>query len=507
MKSLKYFLLLLTFPLLVACFEDKTTAADKPLSNITIEHGIDTLYNIYKFDTLVIEPVITQDYMDKPLSYTWEINLEPYSHDEVFEYVGKELGKFNCRLIVENEDGKTFFPFVLYVNSDYEYGITVLSQDAEGNSMLSFMQEPMSDGAVAKFTEYDCFTRNNPEEDFAAGAIDIVQCSGRLIIACQGGGSRGDAPTIYYLNEKTMVVENMFTVPEYDDFKPTILGVPSISPEGAVYPILCENGKIYDFSVNEGVVSKPVLFKNTYSQSCLVDVTSTYYDILFFDKDNKGLSLVSTGYGPYYCGETPNLELDNPLFETENHFAGRDLVAMVKIRMTPAQRRSVGHQEFLAMSTLAETPGDSTRVEVLYSDFWKYDYVNNKSSFYTAYQQYANIDMASCPITISTPCIANRKYYTLFFAKGRNIHRWNYTTSDIAELEKEPAWVRVGSPLAQITGFEMSEDLKKTYVSFYEPQVKGLNGSVWVFDTETGKILERYNNFCYRPVKMFYKKR
>ena len=171
MKTYKWLLLLVAFPLFVACFEDKSTPADKLLSNITIEQGIDSVYNIYKFDTLVIKPVISQENVDKPLSYVWEINLEPYSFEEVFKYVGHDLGKFNCRLIVENEDGKAFFPFVLHVNSDYEYGITVLSRDNDGNSMLSFMQEPMTEGDTAKFTAYDCFARNNPDEAFAAGAV------------------------------------------------------------------------------------------------------------------------------------------------------------------------------------------------------------------------------------------------------------------------------------------------------------------------------------------------
>ena len=234
MKNFKWLFLLLSVSFFTACFEDKSTPADKPLSNITIEQGIDSVYNIYKFDTLVIKPVISQENVDKPLSYTWEIDLQPYSHDEVFEYVGNDLGKFNCRLIVENEDGKAFYPFVLYVNSSYEYGITVLSRDNDGSSMLSFMQEPMTEGDTAKFTAYDCFARNNPDEAFAAGAVDVVQSGGRLIIACQGGGERNDEPTIYYLNEKTMVIENMFTVPEYDDFKPTILGVPSVSPIGSI---------------------------------------------------------------------------------------------------------------------------------------------------------------------------------------------------------------------------------------------------------------------------------
>ena len=504
MKQNKW-LILLFLPLFVACFQDNTTLADKLLSHITIEQGIDSVYNIYKFDTLVIKPVISQENVDKPLSYTWEVNLEPYSHDEVFEYVGKELGKFNCRLIVENEDGKSFFPFLLYVNSDYEYGITVLSCDDGGNSMLSFMQEPMTADVDAQFTSYDCFSHNNPDTDFAAGAADVVQCGGRLIIACQGGGNRDDDPTIYYLNEKTMVIENMFTVPEYDDFEPTALGVPTISPEGSNYPILCKNGKVYDFSVVEGVVSKPRKLKYTYAQKCLTNVNQgTYYDILLFDNDNKGLSLIYYGNGPYYCSESYHLMLDDSLFSTKNHFADMELVTMTEIRMTQKQKSITGHQEFLAMTRIAGDGGRGTQTQVLYTDFWGYDYVNQKPVFFTENTQVENL--MKNPVEITTPCIANKTNYTFFFADGNKVRVWNYV-SDLAGLPNAKTLLTVGSPFAKITGFEMSEDHEKTYVSFYDPERPGLNGSVWVFETATGKVLERHNNFCYKPVKMFYKTR
>ena len=196
--------------------------------------------------------------------------------------------------------------------------------------------------------------------------------------------------------------------------------------------------------------------------------------------------------------------LGDSLFATKNHFANRDLITMVKIRMTAEQKSITGHQEFLAMTKLAGTPGISTRTEVLYTDFWGYDYVNQEPVFYTANAQLTT--MMNNPIKISTPCIANKTHYTLFFADGNRVRSWNYT-SNLTGLPNAPVLLSVGSPVAQITGFEMSDDHNLTYVSFYEPQKEGLNGSVWVFDTDTGEVLERYNNFCYKPVKMFYKTR
>lgn len=53
----------------------------------------------------------------------------------------------------------------------------------------------------------------------------------------------------------------------------------------------------------------------------------------------------------------------------------------------------------------------------------------------------------------------------------------------------------------------LSEDHSHTYVAFYEPDQPGLNGSVWVIDTDKGTVLKQYNNICYQPVKIMYKKK
>ena len=479
------------------------------MSYITIEQGVDSVYNICKSDTLVIKPVIIQTNSEKPLSYTWEVDFQPYSHDAFFELAVDEIGCFNCCLTVENEDDKVSFPFVINVVPDYRYGLTVLSCDGDGNSMISFMPEPVIAGDATQFTDYDCFARSNSNVDFAAGIVDVSQSNGNYIIACQGGGDRNDAPAIYCLNERTMAMEGMLSVTEYADFKPTALAVPSIAAHYyGVYYILCENGKVYDcniYNVNEGVVLESTKLKYTYAQKCLVNVSgNSNFEILLFDTQNRGLSLIYSGYGPYYCGESYNLSVDDSQFESANYFANRELITMVNIRMTQNQKNLVGHQEFLAMSKLAGTPGVATRSEVLYTDFWGFDYVNQASLFYVANQQFATIK--NNPITISTPCIANKTYYTLLFADGNKVRRWNYTTG-LNNLPDAPTLLTVGGSTAQITGFEMSEDHTRTYVAFYDPGQEDKNGSVWVFNTDTGEILERYDNICYRPVKMLLKSR
>ena len=106
-------------------------------------------------------------------------------------------------------------------------------------------------------------------------------------------------------------------------------------------------------------------------------------------------------------------------------------------------------------------------------------------------------------INESTPCIANATYETMLFADGNKVMKWYYFKDDY--LEDAIEMLKVGSDDAIITSFDISEDHLKTYVAFYEPNQEGKNGSVWVIDTNSGKVLEEYNNVCYQPVKVLYK--
>lgn len=515
MRISKLYLILLLL-LVVACgdrfgYSDLSTDATHPLSELTIESGINSVYNIAKNEKIVINPVISQSGKEKELSYTWEIDLKEVSYDATFTFEGEALGKYNCRFIVENEDGKTFFPFTVFVNSPYEEGITILSKDAKGNSMISFMQKPL-EGEKGAFAAGDCFTVNNPDENFAAGAVDIVQCrdesinSGWVIVACNGGGENGDLPTIYYLNEKTFEVENKFTVAEFDVDKPLMFGIPPIVYPQTSYPVLCENGKVYDFSIGEADVIQPRKLQSTYDKSCIVNTAPTSYEILLWDKVNKGLALIYNGYGPYYCSKEYHLMLTDEKFKSLNRYNGRDLMMMTKIRMTDDQLNVTARRnEFLIITQSVF----QTISEVLYTDFWGYDFVESAYTFEVANTHTQNSKLTG-PVGVETPCIANKTYNTLLFADGNKVRVWNYAAlpNDLSKLMDAKTLYTIESEDAVITGFEISDDHKKTYVAYYEPNSdKELNGSLVVIDTDKGTLIEEFKNISYQPVKMIYKKK
>ncbi len=510
--KLKNILPLIAIALLaVSCLRDDTTSADRPLSEITINPAtIQEVYNIDKNEVLRISPSISQTNAQKDVTYTWEVDQEVYSHDKDFEYPAKYLGKYLCRLIVGNSDGKSFFPFTINVNSPYEEGITVLSQDAQGNSMLSFMLTPTDPTVERRFIVGDCFSVNNEDTRFASHAIDMVQSSGSLILACQGAdgwqskahtGFNDDVPTLYYLNEKTLVAENILTVTEYDDFKPTHLIIPSTGTSGVAYPVLCENGSIYEFSTTEGAISKPTKLQSNYAQTCLVHDDGNsgwYFDLIFWDKTVGGLCEIYSGYGPYYCSKKYHLLRDECKGEA-NYFNGNDIVKMVLIDLTDKQKRTE-RSEMLVLTKNAFM----TRKTILDTGFWVYDAENGVNVLYDNGGT-TTACIGTNIITESTPCVANKTYYSLLFGKGNKVMRWNYTTQQT--LDKADVLQTFGSSSAIVTDLVISRDHKTTYVAFYEPTQPDLNGSVYVIDTDTGEILERHNNISYRPVRMIYKQK
>lgn len=503
MKIQKILAIALLTTTLASCFEDETTWGTRPISEIVIDStSIQPVYNINKNETLTISPIVSQTSGGKELAYTWEINLETYSHEPEFVYVGKELGSYQCRLIVENSDGKTFYPFKLYVNSPYEEGITVISKDSDGNSMLSFMLTPTDGSEPTGFMSGDQFAANNSEYTFAANPADIVQSSGSLILACQGAADGSSPATIYYMNEKTFVVENMLTASEYPDFKPVQMGIPSMGASGVAYPILCENGKVYEFSTTEGALAEPVKLTHTYAQTAIAydEGKYGYYNLLYWDKEINALSLIYNGYGPYYCGKT-YLQKRDACQGSANFFDGLSIRKMLLVRMTDEQRQAGTVPEVLIVTQNVQGMFQRTLMSV---NFWEYNYETMENILWDN-GGYKTCGIGEISLNETTPCVANSTYFSMLFAEGNKIKCWNYTSNQW--INQAGVLQTIGSESAVITGLELSADHKRTYVAFYEPEQKGLNGSVWVIDTDKGTVLQQYDNVCYQPVKIMYKKK
>lgn len=505
-KKYSYIFLLLCV-CLTGCFKDETTDGNlSVLTEIKIDPtSVDSVYNILGNDSLVISPKVTQTGGEKLLKYEWEVDQKVVSTEKEFHYVADELGSFQCRFIVSNEDGKSFFPFVINVNTAYEEGLTVLSQATDGSSCLSFMLTN-TDGSASEFYDEECFSRNNPDIPFAPGAVDMVHTENSLYILCKG--SETEPPAIYNLQHKTLKMKNYINVTSFDGFVPSSFMLPARPYPGNHYPIICENGRTYDFG-SENVVGLPTKLKSTYARKALMfdSRTNYYYYSIFWDTEAGGLGMLYTGYGPFYASSVYNCSRDSVVMNPSkyNYFSGDEFVTMARTFVTK-DKSANQDPEIVVLTKRAVGPLVNLKRTVLNYAFWvRNDEGENVLSVSSPTKVCATATPGqSLPIDINTPMIVSKTYNALFYGSGNSIMKWNYITDMLA---KSTALVSVGKSGDVITGLLLSDDQQSMYVSFYSPAQSGKNGSVWLVNTDDGRILEKHDNVCFRPVKMIYKEK
>lgn len=504
MNIFRYLIAIVSISLMVSCISDNTSLGGKPISIIEIS-SISETYNTKKGDVLTITPTVTQSINGKELSYTWEINQQIYSNDLVLNFTCEELGTFNARLIVTNEDGSEFFPFTINVNSPYEEGILIISNGEQGESMISFMQKDPDTGELTSFVDEDCFTLNNPEQHFSAYVSDVTQSNGAVILACKGDDTTQNPAMIYYINDKTFELENMVDASEFPDFKPIRMHVCSTGIGGAAYPILSENGDIYEFASTEGTIIKSVskLPYKYHSSSAFFDSGTGYNFIINFWDIEKDIPVqIMTGYGPYYCitNYADSKNRDNITPQT-NPFNGHSLVKMFIPQLTKMQMLTLSPEFFVI--TINKNTGIMHR-SIMPAKFWTTNSIDYTSSLIMS----ENLKLigfgGTAILKEDSPMAASYVFKAAYIGFHNRLYKWHYTTNMLTAGDKP--FATIGSDSSIITSVELSDNQKEVYVTAYEPAQQGKNGSFYIVDSETGEILKEYLNIAYKPIKVIYKR-
>lgn len=460
---------------IMSCFDDETTLDTRRISEITIDtltlvkdYGMDEnkIYNLDKNEvfTLDITKYVSQTDNSLPLSYEWDMDYQLISSESVLHLEGEHLGVFPMRVKVSNEHGSAFYRFSLSVNSPYEEGIVVLSEAGDKTAMFSFLRTG-DNGALSNNWDFvtHCLTLNNPEITFPKAPTDVAKRADQLFISFK------EQPSVYIVNTKTFEVENIVRTPEYPDFVPEKLLIPDNAARTAV--ACCENGKVYNLATLEGIVLPHS------------DLTSTY----------------SMSYG-YFGG----YNLCNYLWDTEYgslcYYNGYGVMFLQDIE--PVWE---GEHEPVAM--FEDKKDDSftvlTRREGVY---WKTTLGNNIYLYDDDYNL-LGIDirdrraLVGTPDLEAAPYVGSSLFQELIYAEGNKLYRWFY--SDPA-FPTAP-WAEIDLDNAQITSLALSPDQKQLYVGVCQTEASGLNGYLYILDSNRGTVIKTYNNIGYKPVKIIYK--
>lgn len=455
---------------MVSCFKDNTTVDTVRISAITIDTlKLQKEYNIDKNVILPIAPEVSQAEKDLPLTYEWEVNYKLYSDAAQLAYTGDELGSFPARLKVSNAHGSAYYHFTINVNSPYEEGITLLSKASDGTMMLSMMRnysaEELAAGKIRFFNTH-CLTVNNPEIEFARRPTDIVQRGSQLFISCI------ESPTVYVVNHKTMEMENIMHAPEYPNFRPMRMMIFDANSRSA--PTICENGMVYNLASLEQQVLPHTVFKSTYSQVShgYASTYQTYYYL--WDNVKKMLGFFN-GYSLFF-GE-----------QFAPPYTGHEPIAMFNNMKGSTFSMISRHNGEYWQTTLGMSgPVYDAKYNIIGIDIKEH------------------IKIGGTPaIESGTPFASSPTYRSIYYAVGNKVYRKYFSDT----VFPGTPWFTVDLAGAQITALTVSPDDKQLYVGVSQSGVSGLNGHVYILDSQTGAQVSGspYMNVGYAPVKIMYK--
>ncbi|MEG0794879.1 MAG: hypothetical protein RR397_00025 [Odoribacter sp.] len=471
--KLKYILPILLSLLSAACFEDDTTLDTRSIAVISIDTTkLQKEYNIDKNEICLISPDITQTNTALPLTYEWQVNYKFYSDSSTFKYIGKDLGSYKVRLKTSNADGSAFYTFDMHVNSPYEEGIAVLSSDRDGSMQLSFMRKfsakELAAGAVEKF-ETHCLKTNNPDYQFAKYPTDIAKRLSQLFISCK------EQPTIYAINTKTFELENAISAPEFPDFVPIKMQIPDNSAKSAL--IYSENGSVYNLASVEGLILAHTMLTSKYGPIRLENFT---------------------GWNPVYY--LWNTDLHSPCYfdgynlkdlSKEKTFENHEPIAMFTNTIKDC---------FTVISRLNDVIYKTTVGNNFYNNVYDDDW-NLIETLYDLREQKALI--GSTVLTSETPYVSSPQYKELLYAQGNKIYRWYFSDNSFPTTP----WATIDLPGAEITTLALSPNEEEFYVGVYQPNVSGLNGHIYILNSDTGSPVHGspYLNVAYKPIEAMYK--
>lgn len=462
----KYLLAGLLSVSMLSCYKDDSSVGNNPITELSISFKdiTEPVINQEKNEPLVIDPEITQNGTEKPVIYEWEVNYELFSTEKKLVYPCSKLGTYNIRLKVTNEDGSAFKSFKVNVNSPYEEGLMLLSEDAQGEGSLSFMRKytaaEIASGKTESFVS-NVFTVNNPGEKLGKFPTDIVKRQKQVFIS-----SRGEKK-IYYLNDKTFELEAVITAPDIPDFKPIAMNVPDAAFRTST--ILCEGGKLYNLALLENLV-----------------MTHTKYNTPVIIKTDFGYSI--NDCFNYYWDPVKSQMLQYSAYYTTNSltaFEGQDLLNF-----------------FYDANSLYVITKDKTNSAIVTKTVFS-KYIQNPSTKKLDILQQAVLNLSGGEATLNPSSIVkvNAAFKKLIYANGNKVYSWFFTGTDM------PTTPFITLDEGVVTTLEQNADGSLLYVGVYNPAASGLKGSVYVYNMDNGALIKKYSGVSDKPVKLFYKKK
>lgn len=158
---------------LTSCFKDHSTEADVTISELTAKGELQEIYRRAQGLPLTIPcPEIETKGVEKPLTYSWEVNYKEVSKEKDLVYPCNEFGIFPVRLKVTNGETTLFFTSQINVQYRYRKGVYFLWGDASG-AKVGYI-DPLQ---PKEEIDLNALALNNPKETFEGEPHDLAFCT------------------------------------------------------------------------------------------------------------------------------------------------------------------------------------------------------------------------------------------------------------------------------------------------------------------------------------------
>lgn len=452
--------------LLQGCFDDDSAPGNKLLVPVEIQAAHDTIDANFGEELVVDFVQVNQQGADLPLTYEWGWAnlsysngvLKPYplkdslkviSHDPQLKYAFRKLGTFGLRLKIDNGESVGFKYFILNINSGLDEGLTVLSRDETGKGRLSFLRTLASrESQTTSAFMTDVMEFSNPGIPLE-GVTDMIQHKGWLLIGTEQAGR------IYNMDSRNFQVQTMSSFAS--DF-----------PAFAVRKFTGNSAQNYIY------------------------MSSSDREVYVYECENNVLLQTE-----YFEG----VQVDEGYLCNKPFFVNYEIPELYSPKSAGINRsnQKLADYDVLHLTHL----GSTVYVIMAYKENPQHVYIASTSATFGSFKKVQDYESETAlNIGRNSLVVSSNAYKYVYYTSGNTVYRWA-TGRQLPTEAFLPAFTT-----GEITAIGMDPAEKLLYIGVYDLDASSeLKGSVYVYDADTGTLVNAYEGIADRPVRIIYKER
>lgn len=418
--------------------------------------------------------------------------MEVISTSRTIDYTFSKVGSFLLRLRVDNGESIEFKYFTLNVNSGYDEGIAILSNDENGNGSLTFVKtltaEETAKGEQQVFNNIFSVDgkvlKNGTSLYISDNTYSGITYSGFLIATNDEDG------TIYHMDCKTFELYMTAKMKDTGTYCAEFGGEYAEDKASFGCFFRSADGRLFRYDMNGGFVSEITdapfkidrIFDGT-TKSTAATAKSTRYP-LFYDQNTIGIR--KSASAGIRTNAEEGWEIVNVGVQRVSSNAYIHVLFRSKSDPTSYKTKVTSSSLTQWATKTEEIDGESVKTDVEYP-------------FTTS-----NLQMDS-----HSKILGNRISSDVYYTYDNAIYRWSLTSAPGSKPAiKLPAGEQIRDIATNFKGRKASDGEDKLYVVTYNPSRSGEHkGSLYVYRYSDDTLTASYEGICDDPACVIYKYR